>query len=188
MNQLAEIGIDGVRDRLQHIDEETRVESELVKSGYVSEATVDTKFDAAPRAGVRLRLPGAPHGYGLALFAPASANRAAARMLSRDVADLSSVEPEMARSALTELGTMMVSGFVDAWADTFDQEIDVQAPTPVHNAEREIIGQTAARGDALGVYVTSRLRLEGVVGQVYLFPETETFVEIVDRLDAERLV
>jgi len=190
MNRLTEIGIDGVRDRLREIDGcDARVTPEVVKSGYASRATVGTAFDDGRRAGVRHRLPGAPHGYALALFTPSCANNAAAMMLSRDVRDLDEVPAEMAQSALAELCTMMISGFVDAWADTFGEEIDVQTPTPVHSTERRIVERTAVGDDGLGLYVTSRLRLAGagVVGQVYLFPENETFVEILDRLDARRI-
>lgn len=186
MNQLAEVGIDGVRRRLQQMEGwHPRVESELVKSGYVADGMAGDVFSEEVRAGVRIRLPGAPYGYALALLPAASANNAAAAMLERDVEDVSSVDGELAQSAVSELGSMMINGFIDEWADAFDQKIDVQPPKSLYNTEREIIRKTTAGNESLGVYTTSRLFLpeHDIVAQVYLFPETEIFVEIVNRVN-----
>ena len=190
MNQLGEVGIDGVEKRLQRLDNyNATVKSELVKSGYAEPETVGVQFGGDQRAGARVKLPSAPHGYALVLFPTYSANNAAALMLSDAVEDLSNVSEEMARSALTELAGIMASGFLDSWADTFEQRIDVSAATAVHNTEREIVGRTVAADDKLGIYITSRLRLpeHGVLAQVYLFPENETFVRILERVEVEMM-
>jgi chemotaxis protein CheC len=190
MNRIGQVGIDGVEHRLQRLDNYgAAVESELVKSGHVDEASLPRTFRDVERAGVRVRLPTAPNGYAVVLFSPESANNAAALMLDDAVDDLNGVSEEMARSALTELGGIMASGFVDGWANAFEQRIDVVAPTALHNTEREIVGQTVAGDDGLGIYITSRLRLpdHGVVAQVYLFPENETFVRILSRVEMEMM-
>lgn len=190
MNRLGELGIDGVEQRLRRLDDyDATVEAEAVHSGFVDTHTISQVFRDVERVGARVRLPSAPNGYALVLFSPTSANNAAALMLSDavDGDDLSGVSTEMARSALTELGGIMASGFVDGWANTFDQQIDIVAPTSVHNTEREIVGQTVGQSSALGVYISSRLRLpdHGVVAQVLLFPENHTFVQILDRVEME---
>lgn len=186
MNRLGELGVDGVEQRLRRLDDyATTVEDEAVQSGFVDTETLGQVFRDVERVGVRVRLPSAPNGYALVLFSPGSANNAAALMLSDAVEEMSGVSVEMARSALTELGGIMASGFVDGWANTFDQRIDIVAPTAVHNAEREIVGQTINERDSLGLYISSRLRLpdHGVVAQVLLFPENSTFVEILNRVE-----
>lgn len=190
MNRFGQVGIDGVQHRLTRLDNYgATVESELVKSGYVDDASIGRTFADEERVGVRVRVPTAPNGYALVLFSPESANNAAALMLGEATDDLSGVSTEMARSALTELGGIMASGFVDGWANAFDQRIDIVAPTAVHNTEREIVTQTVGGDDALGLYITSRLRLpdHDVVAQVYLFPENETFVRILDRVELEMM-
>jgi chemotaxis protein CheC len=190
MNRFGQVGIDGVEHRLTRLDNYgATVESELVKSGYVDDDSIARTFADEDRAGVRVRLPTAPNGYALVLFSPESANNAAALMLSEATDDLSGVSTEMARSALTELGGIMASGFVDGWANAFDQRIDIVAPTAVHNTEREVVAQTVGGDDALGLYITSRLRLpdHDVVAQVYQFPENETFVRILDRVEMEMM-
>jgi chemotaxis protein CheC len=186
LNRFGQVGIDGVEHRLTRLDNYgATVESELVKSGYVDDESIGRTFDGSERVGVRVRVPTAPNGYALVLFSPESANHAAALMLSEATDDLSGISTEMARSALTELGGIMASGFVDGWANAFDQRIDIVAPTAVHNTEREIVRQTVGGDDALGLYITSRLRLpdHDVVAQVYLFPENETFVRILNRVE-----
>jgi len=186
LNALGELGVEGVASRLQQLDDyDGTVESELVKSGVVTEETLRTRFDDAVRAGVRVRLPGAPYGYALALFPPGSANNAAALMLSDAVEDVAAASTEMARSALTELGGYMINGFLDAWADTFGQRIDVGAPSAVHDSEQAVVWRTVQSGEDLGLYITARLRVpsRGIVAQVYLLPENETFVGILDRID-----
>lgn len=190
LNALGELGIDGVSDRLQQLDGyDATVEAELVKAGYLTDATLRSRFGTAPRAGARVRLPGAPYGHALALFPLGSANNAAALMLDDAVDDVSTASEEMARSALTELGGFMINGFLDTWADTFGQRIDVGAPSPVHAAEREVLGRVVQSSDDLGLYITSRLRLpeRGILAQVYLLPENETFVDILDRIDMDML-
>jgi chemotaxis protein CheY-P-specific phosphatase CheC len=190
LNALGELGIEGVADRLQQLDRyDASVESELVKAGYANEATLRARFGSEMRAGARVRLPGAPYGYALALFPTGSANNAAALMLADAVDDVSSASEEMARSALTELGGFMINGFLDAWADKFGQRIDVGAPSPVHNTEQEIVGRTVRASEDLGLYITSRLRVpeHGVLAQMYLLPENETFVNILDRVDMDML-
>ncbi len=190
MNRFGQVGIDGVEHRLTRLDSYgATVESELVKSGYVDDTSIGRTFADEERVGVRVRVPTAPNGYALVLFSPESANNAAALMLGEATDDLSEVSTEMARSALTELGGIMASGFVDGWANAFDQRIDIVAPTAVHNTEREVVAQTVGGDDALGLYITSRLRLpdHDVVAQVYLFPENETFVRILDRVELEMM-
>jgi chemotaxis protein CheY-P-specific phosphatase CheC len=190
LNALGELGVDGVASRLRQLDDyDGTVETELVKSGVVTERTLRTRFEDDVRAGVRVRLPGAPYGYALALFPPGSANNAAALMLSDAVEDVSEASTEMARSALTELGGYMINGFLDAWADTFEQRIDVGAPSAVHDSERAVVWRTVQSGEDLGLYITARLRIpaSGIVAQVYLLPRNETFLDILARIDMEML-
>jgi chemotaxis protein CheC len=185
MNRLGDIGVDGVEDRLSRVgDYEGEVVSEQVKCGYVGADLLDSTFTSEDRVGVKVRLPGAPYGYAIVLFSKTSANNAATVMLSSATDDLSTVSNDLAHSALIELGGMMAYGFLDAWADAFDQEIDAGAPVPVHSDERDIISRTIAREDDLGLFIASKLHVpeHDIHADVYLFPENETFVEILKRL------
>lgn len=190
IERLARLGIDGVEHRLQWLSNyNDSIGSETIKTGYVDSHALDDQFRTAELLGVRVRVTSAPCGYALVLFPVESANAAAALMLSSTVDSLDAVSVEMARSSLTELGGIMTNGFFDAWANRFDQEIDLAEPTPVHNTEREIIRRSVGGIDAFGIYLASRIQLpnHGVSAQVYLFPDNSTFVELIDRLDPEMI-
>jgi chemotaxis protein CheC len=185
MNRLGEVGIWGVADRLSDLRSDLTVRSDHVQSGYAVLGQIGASFSDEPRVGVRTHLPRAPHGYVLCLFDPGSANRAAALMLQDTNVDVATAETSMAESALSELGNMLSSGFLDAWADRFDGEIDLSTPQLVRNTEQQIIEETVRQDRDLGIYVGSRLTIEeyDIGATVYLFPGTKTFIGILSRLD-----
>jgi chemotaxis protein CheC len=186
MNRLGEVGAAGVEERVAQLGIE-EVVSEQVKSGYVRPADADTQFDTGDRVGVRVRLPGAPGGYVLVLLPPASANRAAAMLLADADEDVATASEELARSAITELGSMTSSGFVDAWANMFEERIDIATPEPVANTEAEIVRATVEAGDDLGIYIASQLHVPeyGFDVSVYFLPDNRTFLKILAQLDVE---
>jgi chemotaxis protein CheC len=184
MNRLGEVGADGVEERVAKlgIDE---VVSEQVKCGYVTPDDAAMQFSDADRVGVRVRLPGAPGGYVLVLFAPASANRAAAVMLEDSDEEVATASEEMAWSTVQELGSIMSSGFVDSWANMFDERIDIATPETVRNTEADILRATVGADDGLGIYIASQLHIPAydIDASVYVLPDTRTFLKILAQLD-----
>lgn len=193
IDRLGELGIRGVEERFEGLgDGATRVESELVKGGYVTPATVGevTAFPSEERVAVQVGLAGVPHGYGFVAFPKSSANTAAALMMADVVDEFGTVDAAMAEDALSELGKTMVHGFLDAWANEFEVSIDVRTPTVLSDSVERLVETILSNDDELGVYLTSRLRVpaHGILAEVYLFPRTETFVEILDRLTLDAVV
>jgi chemotaxis protein CheC len=186
MNQLAELGFDGVADRLTELRPEMRVEAEHAWSGFADRSALAAQFSDGERVGVLTRLPNGPGGYVAVVFPVGSANRAAAIMLRETTDDLTTIGQDMASSALKELGNMMASGFVDAWANRFDYEIDFSTPSLVRGSETEIISRTLNAEPALGLYIASTVRLPeyDITSTVYLFPETDAFLNAVETIDA----
>jgi len=185
LNSLAELGVEGVEDRLASVgDYDGDVRAVSVKTGYVGADRAPDDPDRA-FAGVSVRLPGAPGGYVLVLFPPESANRAAAVMLDTADVAIEEADAEMAESALTELGGIMANGFADRWADAFDVEIDTRQPMFFNGPFENVLRRRSAFEETLGAYITARLALDphGVSAHVYLFPDNETLVEILERLD-----
>lgn len=193
MNKLAEVGIEGVQARVDHLgDGDQQVKKELVKTGYVDGDTLEDQFTDHPRAGILVRLPEPPFGYIAILFSEESANAGAAIMLERDFDDLEEVSDNIAESALTELSKLMASGFVDAWSETFDGEIEIATPVFVHNTERKVVDRIlhgVSSDDDTGVYLTTRLQLfdPEATAQIFIFPDTPTFCKIVDLVDYDSL-
>jgi chemotaxis protein CheY-P-specific phosphatase CheC len=192
MNRLGELGVEGVASRLERLGDRdgAEVRTDQVSIGFVEPGSVDATFSTDDRVGIRVHLPGAPHGFVLVLFPMASANNAATLMLSDAVPDLSTVENDLAHSALVELGAMMAYGFMDAWADTFDQRIDVGTPQRVSGQVAGTVSGTLERGDDLGVYIASRLHLprEDIDADVLVFPSTDTFIRLLDLLTIEQVI
>jgi chemotaxis protein CheC len=186
MNQLAKLGFDGVADRLTELRPEMRVEAEHAWSGFADRSALSAQFSQEERVATLTRLPNGPGGYVAVVFSVGSANRAAAIMLRDATDDLESVGQSMASSALKELGNMMASGFVDAWANRFDYEIDFSTPSLVRDAEANIVSKMLGRDTALGVYMASTVRLPeyDITSTVYLFPETDAFLNAVETIDA----
>lgn len=186
MNWLGEIGVDGVESRLRRLlADGITVRSEQATCGYAGSESVTSQFPAEKRAGVKVRMPGQPSGQLLVLFPPASANNAAAFMLQNAGDDLEAATHEMATDALTELSNMIASGFLDEWANLFDQHIAAAAPLAVENTERELIRRVATKNEELGLYIASRFTIPAydIEAAVFLFPEEESFVNAIARLD-----
>jgi chemotaxis protein CheC len=121
----------------------------------------------------------------LVLFNPASANRAAAVMLEDADEAVAEADEELARSTIQELGSIMASGFVDSWANTFDERIDIATPETVQHTEAEIVSAAVEAGDDLGVYIASRLHVPAydIDASVYVLPDTRTFLKILGQLE-----
>jgi chemotaxis protein CheC len=188
LNQLGEVGVAGVESRLGKLaDRPTAVESELVKNGYVEVDTLEMKFDPAKRLGVEVSLNGAPHGSVLVLFPPSSANRAVKLMLEDMVTDVSEIENDMAVSALVELGGIMAYGFLDALADTFDQHIDAGPPVARNSTIRAAVKSVLTDEEDRGLYLSTAFRVTShdIDAEVYLFPENETFVKVLNLVDID---
>lgn len=191
MNRLGEIGIGGIEGRLRKLSQYNGViESEHVAHGYARPELMEVTFSDEIKVGARVNLPGAPYGYALVLFSPTSANNAARLMLQNVLSEGEQPDRDLALSALTELSAMMANGFLDAWSDTFDQEIDSGVPMQVRAEERELVERVLRQGDDLGLYVVSTFRLPtyDIRARVYLFPRNDIFVEILKRISIERVI
>lgn len=182
--RLAELGFQGAEDRLQWYTP-WGVSTGMVNTSFVTPDAASDAFRDLEVIGARVELPDIPYGYALVLLPIESANNAAAMMLSSTVDDLDDASTDLARSAVTELGGMMVNGFFDAWADRFGQEIMLAEPEPVHNSEREIIDQTIDGADTMGVHMGTQLALpeHDVTLIFYLFPDNTTYTELLARIE-----
>jgi chemotaxis protein CheY-P-specific phosphatase CheC len=192
MNRLGQLGVDGVESRMERLggrDTQLRVQTEQVNIGYASGRSVET-FDASDRVGIQVKLTSPPHGNVLVLFPVSSANNAATMMLSDAVSDLSSVDNDLAHSALVELGAMIASGFTDAWADSFDQRIDVGTPNRIQGTVRHCVAETLRLEGDFGLYIAARLHLpdRGVDADVIVFPDNDTFLKLLGLLDVAQVM
>jgi two-component system chemotaxis sensor kinase CheA/chemotaxis protein CheC len=99
----------------------------------------------------------------------------------------------MARSSVAEIGNVMMSGFIDGWADYLEASIEHTPPTYVEGAGREILsaGPESAdteSGDADGgldqvfVFKSETEWLdESVSFYIYMLPEYDPLAEVMGR-------
>lgn len=190
-SHLGRTSIDAVADRLSKVAGQTiAVETGRVTTGFVKPDALESTFGQEHRVAVRLRLRGPPYGHVLALFDLASANRTATLMLENSVEDLESVSNDLAHDAVKELGAMMANGMTDALADVVGREIDVGTPQLSSTDERTIMRRTVTDDDGYGLYLASTVRVpeQDVTTDVYLFPDTETFLRLLGYLETEEIV
>lgn len=190
LNWLGEVGVEGVEDRLRNLHANgIAVRREQTQCGYAAPGAIERQFEPGTRIGVKALLQGAPEGSALVLFSPKSANNAAALMLYNAVDDLSTVPEDMARDALTELGNMIVNGFLDEWADLFKQEIGSGPPIPVQHTEQAIVRNLTESNEDSGLYISARLRLPeyDADAEVYVFPNESEFVGALSKLQLHHI-
>jgi chemotaxis protein CheC len=101
--------------------------------------------------------------------------------------------PELAESAVAELGNITASGFLDEWANALETTIDVSTPSHVRDDGRAVLDTVAAAygqyADTIAVVNTTVSLGEDLTCRVCAFPSPEdadTVGEIAHRLtDAE---
>jgi chemotaxis protein CheY-P-specific phosphatase CheC len=192
MNRLGQLGVEGVASRLERLGGrrgDLPVRTEQVNIGHASDESLPV-FETDDRVGIRVKVTSAPHGVVLVLFPLSSANNAATMMLSDAVSDLSRADNELAHSALEELGAMIANGVTDAWADSFDQRIDVGTPSRVQGTIRSCVGEAVRSEADLGLYIAARLHLpdQGVDADVFVLPDNETFLQLLSLLDVSQVM
>ena len=136
--------------------------------------------------GVRVDFTGGIDGSSVLLF-----DREDARVLLDHVApdgwDLS--REGLERSAVCEVGNIMLGGFVNGWADQQGEAIHLSPPDYVEGSGREVVPQDAPAWTRNGTVLSISSELESV-GEVvefriYMFPESASFERLVE-VDTER--
>lgn len=188
VNELGRLGTNGVADNLGMLAG-SDAEMEVTKTNFIDVRDIKDHTDDGDRVGVRVRLQDQPHGHILVLFPEDSAKKITGLMLSDMVEDMNGVSSEMARSAITELGNMMVSGFIDGWADVLGRSIDHATPQLVYAPAGEIIERTAELGDhSLALMFDSNISVPAsdIDADIYALPDIGEFVQMINTLNARR--
>ncbi|WP_265111281.1 chemotaxis protein CheC [Halosolutus halophilus] len=182
--RMAREGAGLAAGRLTHMtDVETQVG--VTKLNFMRGREIRRDFDdSTEKVGIRVKLTGAIEGYSVVIFERENALRLVETLLS----EADGVEfDEMTRSAATEVGHIMNSGFIDGWADVLEAVIDVSTPTFVEGQSAEpffgdVTGVPA--DDDLALLFQSRIETVGTeVGfSHYLFPKRESMSRLLEQL------
>ncbi len=182
--RMAREGAGLAAGRLTHMtDVETRVG--VTKLNFMRGREIRRDFDdASEKVGIRVKLTGVIEGYSVVVFERENAIRLVETLLS----DVESDEfNEMTKSATTEVGHIMNSGFIDGWADVLQAVIDVSTPEFVEGTSSEpFFGdlEEAPDDDDLALLFQSQIETVGTeVGfSHYLFPKRESMSRLLEQL------
>ncbi|MFC3476253.1 chemotaxis protein CheC [Halobacterium litoreum] len=170
-----------------HLAAMTGVDAELVEShvDFVPVERVPSLLDDAAYEGAVFESEGAVESVIAILFDEAEPGAVAGAMLGDDP------DPDLAESAVAELGNVTASGFLDEWANALDTTIDVSTPSHVRDDGRAVLDTVAAaygrHADTIAVVNTTVALGDDLVCRVCAFPNPEdadTLGEIAAALDA----
>ena len=141
-----------------------------------TEANVRREFGESDRVSVRIGFDGGLTGQTVVSFDRESADRIVGTMLPD-----ATPGGEAAAAGITELGNIMIGGFIDGWADSLQTNIDISTPTYAS-------GPDADDGDAAvldgGSMLVFRNQLEAADDAVnftlYMIPTAESTRRIVE--------
>ncbi|MHC3437520.1 chemotaxis protein CheC [Natrialbaceae archaeon A-gly3] len=167
----------------QMTDVETQVG--VTKLNFMRGGEIRRDFeDDTEKVGVRVELSGGLKGHSVIVFDRESA----LRIVKTLIADTDTDEfDEMTRSATTEVGHIMNSGFVDGWADVLETVIDVSTPEFVTGVTADpFFGdfERAVTDDDLALLFQSHIDAVGteICFQHYLFPEYDSMAGLLESL------
>ncbi len=189
--QMAQEGAGLAAGRLTRMtDVDTRVG--VTKLNFMRGSDIRSELgDGVRKVGVRVELTGALKGHAVIAFDRESAAHLV-QTLRPSSGDGSPPEDpdaefdEMNRSAITEVGQIMHSGFIDGWADVLGSAIDVSTPEYVDGdtAEPFLDGVDTAPGtDDLALLFQSQIEAidTEIEFRYYLFPGHDSMEDVLDQ-------
>jgi len=140
--------------------------------------------DGSEKVGVRVELSGGLDGHSVIVFDRKSALRIVEMLIAESNVDSFD---EMSRSAATEVGQVMNSGFIDGWADVLETVIDVSTPSFIEGQTADpFFGDIDATPDDDDLALLFQSQIEAVGTEIgfshYLFPEPESMATLLERL------
>ncbi len=138
LNRMAKKGATNVAHNLTQmlgID----VEMSVTRIEFVSLPDIPETIGDQEVVGVYLTFNGTPSGYLLALFPTSSAKKVVSLLLEGIEENESDSFSDMDISAISEVGNIITSSFIDGWADFLKTEINISTPQTVHDIGSAVI-------------------------------------------------
>jgi two-component system chemotaxis sensor kinase CheA/chemotaxis protein CheC len=175
-NQLAH---EGAQQATQSLAQMTGIDASvdvtkitLVDRTDVGEALVGQEF-----VGVQFDFEGVLEGDTVLVFDTDSADTLVEALMPGG-----SDDEAMARSGVEEVGNIMMSGFIDGWADYLEAAIEHSPPTYIEKAGKDVLPEARHPDDHQQVFVfKSEIEWvgESVNFYIYMLPEYEAFAEVM---------
>lgn len=153
------------------------IRDNITDVSLVTESVLEEIFAGQQYIGVQVGLGGGLSGETVLIFEPDSANQIRQQIPGASAAGV------MAGGAFSEIGNIMIGGFVDGWANYLGVEVDMTPPTYLEATGTRILPRLTRREAASeGVFLfQSQLeaRDTGLSVPLYLIPEYDEFVSLL---------
>ncbi|SEH12227.1 chemotaxis protein CheC [Natronorubrum sediminis] len=189
--EMAREGAGLAAGRLTHM---TGVETKVgvTKLNFMRGREIRRDFeDSTEKVAVRVKLTGTIDGYSMVVFERANALRVVETLMAESNRDgdinVDDEFDEMTESAVTEVGNIMNSGFIDGWADVLETVIDVSTPEFVEGETAEPFFDDiddAPAADDFALLFQSQIETVGseIGFSHYLFPKRESMAALLSQL------
>jgi two-component system chemotaxis sensor kinase CheA/chemotaxis protein CheC len=175
-NRLAR---EGAEEATRSMSEMTGIEAsvDVTTISLVDRADVGEELRGGEFAGVQFGLDGALEGEMVLVFERESTDRIVEALMPGMSGD-----PAMAQSGVEEIGNIMMSGFIDGWADYLETTIEHSPPTYIERTGADVLPEAPAGGGTDQIFVF-RSGVEWLDEQVnfyiYMLPEYESLAELL---------
>lgn len=186
LNHMAREGASNVASNLSQmlgIDVEMRVSKiEFVDIPDLPEAIGDIEV-----VGVYLMFYGIPSGFLVVLFPINSAKKISEMLLMGIEENGSDGFSEMQISAISEVGNIITSSFIDGWANLLKSEIDISTPQTIHDIGSAVIDPVLIE---IGKQVDNAFVFNSMISaknedihcELYVFPDLDKLMEAIEKI------
>jgi len=182
-NQLAH---EGAEEATRSMAQMTGIDAvvDVTKITLLNRDDVGEELTGREFVGVQFALDGVLEGDTVLVFDADSAGAIADALVPGDSAD-----EAMARSGVKEIGNIMMSGFIDGWADYVGATIDHSPPEYIEKSGADVLPDAPTDADHQQVFVfKSQIEWigESVNFYIYMLPEYEPLAELMmEQADTE---
>jgi chemotaxis protein CheC len=187
-NQMTREGAQQAAENVQMMSG-IQTEAEVSQISFAPIEDVPKQFGEDTYVGTVVEFTGTPSGFLLVLFDETSAINVAEALMP---VEMNSDElTEQHESAITELGNIMTSGFVDGWANVLQQSVEHTPPRLVHDMGQAIIDPLAAqlgRHQRHAFIIDSKMKTDELEfeSEIHALPNEQELREALDQLVVER--
>ncbi|MBX0322831.1 chemotaxis protein CheC [Halomicroarcula sp. F13] len=175
-NQLAH---EGAQQATQSLAQMTGIDAvvDVTKITLLDRADVGDDLTGAEFVGVQFGFEGALEGETVLVF-----DRDSADTIADSLMPGASDDPAMAQSSVEEIGNIMMSGFIDGWADYLDSTIDHSPPEYIERSGADVLPDAPEPDEHQQVFVfKSEIEWvgESVNFYIYMLPEYDPLAEMM---------
>jgi len=184
----------GAREAADNITRMSGIETEIRirRLNFVSLSAVPEELANDILVGAAFEFDGIPSGYVIFMFDEGSAKELTRALLPNPPEDDGDGFSAMERSAIKEMGNIMVSGLLDGWANVLDTTIDHSPPEYVHDrgpaALDPIVARLGENQDYAFVFDTQVEAADRDIDcHIFAIPDEEDLMRALDDLNVERV-